>query len=250
MDSRPRFRCNHCLSPPSILYPTLRNLNSFDAQNERRNILASNTFLNTLNLSCALETLSFGHRELSSLKRHIEDISSHLEELQELATQSESAISQQSFICSAIRRFPTELSARIMHLTLDIDDWELDDGDQNIPFKDGDIISYCDVMDTTNGAWALSQVCQKWRDITLSYPRLWSRISVEFPFRNHLPLELIDTFLDRSGSCPLHVLLKLVHVERHESTLAIQREQLEWEDINEPILDCLLIDGFQRLPSA
>jgi hypothetical protein len=240
MDSRPLFRCNHCLSPPSILYPTLHNLNSFDAQNERKNILASNTLLNTLNLSCALETLSFGHRELSSLKRHIEDVSSHLEELQELATQSESAISQQSFICSAIRRFPTELIARIMHLTLDIDDWELDEEDQNIPFKDGDVISYCDVMDTTVGAWALSQVCQNWRDITLSYPRLWSRISVEFPLHNHLPLELINTSLDRSGSCPLHVLLALAYAERDDSELAIQREQLEWKDINVPVLDRLL----------
>ena len=81
MDSRPLFRCNHCLSPPTILYPTLTNLNSSDAQSERKNILASNTFLNTPNLFCALETLTFGHRELSSLKRHIEEVSSHLQEL-------------------------------------------------------------------------------------------------------------------------------------------------------------------------
>ncbi|KAJ7704589.1 hypothetical protein B0H17DRAFT_13769 [Mycena rosella] len=56
----------------------------------------------------------------------------------------------------------------------------------------------------------LGQICRKWRDITLSNPKLWRavRLTLNKKRRFKQQLRLLDTFLDRSGSCRLSIGLR------------------------------------------
>ncbi|KAJ3973359.1 hypothetical protein EV361DRAFT_68251 [Lentinula raphanica] len=58
----------------------------------------------------------------------------------------------------------------------------------------------------TQGVWPLTHVSHKWRNITVSLPKLWSHISIggiEKPAKDQL--QLLKTALARSGSHPLHL---------------------------------------------
>ncbi|KAJ7437660.1 hypothetical protein B0H11DRAFT_1634014, partial [Mycena galericulata] len=50
----------------------------------------------------------------------------------------------------------------------------------------------------------LTQVCRQWRDIAISSPRLWVSLQLHL-VREFLPqqLNLLRTWLTRSGACPL-----------------------------------------------
>ncbi|KAJ7141996.1 hypothetical protein C8R46DRAFT_576687 [Mycena filopes] len=49
----------------------------------------------------------------------------------------------------------------------------------------------------------LCQICQRWREIALSTPQLWSAIAIAVGRNPTAHLELLETWLARSGNCPL-----------------------------------------------
>ncbi|RDB27067.1 hypothetical protein Hypma_005015 [Hypsizygus marmoreus] len=51
----------------------------------------------------------------------------------------------------------------------------------------------------------LGQVCRHWRAVALSMPTLWTSMRINSPRRGHLPLT--QTWLERSGVCPLRLFL-------------------------------------------
>ncbi|KAK0452583.1 hypothetical protein EV421DRAFT_913383 [Armillaria borealis] len=68
------------------------------------------------------------------------------------------------------------------------------------------------VLDFLQGPWALSHVCGAWRDIVLSYPRLWSYIVLHF--RTIHPMEpdivlALKAMISRSAQHPLDIVFKL-----------------------------------------
>ncbi|KAJ6583007.1 hypothetical protein DFH09DRAFT_1145130 [Mycena vulgaris] len=56
----------------------------------------------------------------------------------------------------------------------------------------------------------LCQICREWCALALSTPTLWSAIHIDFEFANRLPqqLRVLESWLDRSKSCPLSVALR------------------------------------------
>jgi hypothetical protein len=63
-----------------------------------------------------------------------------------------------------------------------------------------------ETVDTTNlGAWALSQVCQTWRNAALECSRVWSYMYANFGVDESPPVELMDLYLARSHSRHLYV---------------------------------------------
>ncbi|KAK0459930.1 hypothetical protein IW261DRAFT_344100 [Armillaria novae-zelandiae] len=67
-------------------------------------------------------------------------------------------------------------------------------------------------LDFLQGPWALSHVCGAWRDIVLSYPRLWSFIVLhfwEFPLVETDTILALKTMISRSAQHPLDIVFEL-----------------------------------------
>jgi len=60
-------------------------------------------------------------------------------------------------------------------------------------------------IDSSQGAWVLSQVSSKWRAVALSDSRLWSYVGLELPAPPGLDTSKLEMQLERSGSYPLDV---------------------------------------------
>ncbi|KAF7362461.1 hypothetical protein MVEN_00593700 [Mycena venus] len=73
------------------------------------------------------------------------------------------------------------------------------------------------VMSATEAPVLLGHICSSWRSISLSTPRLWTRLHVAQPMRGPTPMEssfeqkvvqrieVTKTWLGRSGQCPLSI---------------------------------------------
>ncbi|KAJ7633450.1 hypothetical protein DFH06DRAFT_1337310 [Mycena polygramma] len=69
------------------------------------------------------------------------------------------------------------------------------------------------VMSASEAPVLLGRICSSWRAISLSTPRLWSRLHVVEPFLLHRQqvaqrTEATKTWLERSGHCPLSISLQ------------------------------------------
>ncbi|KAJ7704604.1 hypothetical protein B0H17DRAFT_1193807 [Mycena rosella] len=53
----------------------------------------------------------------------------------------------------------------------------------------------------------LAQICRKWRDIALSTPELWRAVKLTLYKKRRFEqqLHLLESYLERSGSCPLSI---------------------------------------------
>ncbi|PPQ63637.1 hypothetical protein CVT24_004411 [Panaeolus cyanescens] len=51
----------------------------------------------------------------------------------------------------------------------------------------------------------LSQICSRWRSAAIANPKLWSRLCVQLTPQSISQPELVDTWLKRSGGCPLKI---------------------------------------------
>lgn len=93
-------------------------------------------------------------------------------------------------------------------------------------------------------ALALGSVCSRWRRNTLSMPRTWSRISLEFSIdmekeynlEHESALQLLSIFLNRSLSWPLTIRIDLREDPRE---LASTWDKTRFDDQIHPVLDCL-----------
>ncbi|KAJ7507100.1 hypothetical protein B0H11DRAFT_190996 [Mycena galericulata] len=94
----------------------------------------------------------------------------------------------------------------------------------------------------------LGQICRKWREIALSTPALWRRVAVSLRSaarlkRRDQKLILLETFLTRSGSCPLSVSLKsgISYTHTYTGLLApfletIMSHSARWEHVSLPVM--------------
>lgn len=102
-------------------------------------------------------------------------------------------------------------------------------------------------LDTQMGAWSLSKVCSRWRDVALSTPLLWSMIAIvrrgeRFPTRLDA---ILSASLTRSGEIPLDIIFS----GDDDSALGIQALQMivlhvsRWEslcvDVTPEVYQCL-----------
>ncbi|KAF5347172.1 hypothetical protein D9758_011059 [Tetrapyrgos nigripes] len=81
-------------------------------------------------------------------------------------------------------QFPFELSSEILLLSIDED---------------------LTVESTVKRPLALSQVSKHWRSVSLSTPRLWSRLHLQIRNEDTRYVSLVETWLTRSDSCPLQL---------------------------------------------
>jgi hypothetical protein len=146
--------------------------------------------------------------QLRELRLHIKDVASHLAELEDVLTQYDTTYERILPKRPIIQNFPPELLTRIMLITLGI----LPEGDEVMPMTlDGTCTTFtpwrrAETVDTTNsGAWALSQVCQTWRNAALECSRVWSYVYATFGEDESPPVELMDLYLARSRSRHLYV---------------------------------------------
>jgi hypothetical protein len=200
--SSPKMTITHKYSSEFPLLPTLTKLASPDSEHDRLSLLASVTFLSDSQIHAIHQTNSVAQTELTLLKQHIDGVASHLEELNKFAFDSERAIFQQKYMCSSLRHFPAEIIFRVMQAVLGMDD--ADDELSSSPSDTG--FQSAPVTDIRGGMWPLSQVCRIWRQVALSSPRLWSRVKVRYPLPDlPCPLRLVETYLERSFPCALHL---------------------------------------------
>ncbi|EAU83528.1 hypothetical protein CC1G_04784 [Coprinopsis cinerea okayama7 len=62
-----------------------------------------------------------------------------------------------------------------------------------------------DATNTIRTPLLVSQICSRWRETALATPRLWSRLYLQFTSTSFNLTELVQTWLTRSGGCPLTI---------------------------------------------
>ncbi|KAJ7121039.1 hypothetical protein C8R44DRAFT_171426 [Mycena epipterygia] len=85
----------------------------------------------------------------------------------------------------------------------------------------------------------LSKICRQWRNVALSTPSLWTAVELNLrnPNRHQQQLRLLETWLARSGSCPLSIELERGLDGRKDISTdafveAIVRCTLRWYDMS------------------
>ncbi|KAK1233194.1 hypothetical protein PQX77_003661 [Marasmius sp. AFHP31] len=104
-----------------------------------------------------------------------------------------------------IRRLPNEILAEIFNFCVE--------GDVNIVEGSGKADWQNDgpsTLDLDQTLWALSQVCQRWRNLALSSPKLWTAININWVVRKEKPeIDLmrrrLALTLERSRDQPLYI---------------------------------------------
>ncbi|KAJ7253527.1 hypothetical protein C8J57DRAFT_1348365 [Mycena rebaudengoi] len=86
----------------------------------------------------------------------------------------------------------------------------------------------------------LCRICQAWRDLALSTPRLWARLHIVAPpSDSHLVQtvrDMVDTWLSRSGTLPLSISLTLSKTASQETDVSdlfqtLIRHSLRWKHL-------------------
>ncbi|KAJ7742581.1 hypothetical protein B0H16DRAFT_1423395 [Mycena metata] len=101
----------------------------------------------------------------------------------------------------------------------------------------------------------LSQICRKWRGIALSAPALWRGITLSLRNGKRLDqkLRLLESWLQRSGSCLLSIKMDFGHDPVDNGavgpfTRAITAHSIRWEHLQIHSLDLLLPSNIISLP--
>ncbi|KAK1225202.1 hypothetical protein PQX77_011882 [Marasmius sp. AFHP31] len=64
-------------------------------------------------------------------------------------------------------------------------------------------------MSKNAASWVIAQTCQRWRQLALSTPSIWTSIRMNTFFLSRQPVEMLKTWLERSQGLPLSCLLFL-----------------------------------------
>ncbi|KAF9030552.1 hypothetical protein BDZ89DRAFT_1064563 [Hymenopellis radicata] len=101
-----------------------------------------------------------------------------------------------------------------------------------------------DSLSTERAPWNLSYVCQRWRNLVLSSPSLWSSPSFNFALYENRPLRwviyLATLYMERSERLSLSVELIANETRQlcnHPLTFVIEATTLRWETV---VFDCPL----------
>lgn len=128
--------------------------------------------------------------DLSHRDRQISHAVALLNDLQYKRTQDEQHLKMIKGIMHPVRRIPPEILAEIFILTLP-KQWQL-------VFKSGH----------RQAVLLPGQVCRIWRDISLTTPQLWSRISMHIGLQGkslQVEVDMVDIWLSRAGQYPLAI---------------------------------------------
>ncbi|KAJ6594877.1 hypothetical protein B0H19DRAFT_1097000 [Mycena capillaripes] len=137
-------------------------------------------------------------------------------------------------LVSALRRFPSELLAKIFAFCV---------ADAQVDEEPG--------LDVREAPWVLGQVCDSWRTVALSTPQLWWKVDIHLdtprhwsPRRPQNSIYLLALLLERSGKCPITVrVLGKSHVASHPALDMLMKESHRWEDVwlylSVPLLESL-----------
>jgi hypothetical protein len=116
--------------------------------------------------------------------------------LTERSASYEEAFKVHDSAMAPIKRIPTELLERILLASL------------GIPNRGEEVLSldvhlhYDKVTQTTGGVWALREVCHQWKVLVESSPRMWTSLYIDFGPPTLPSLDLVKTYLERSGTQP------------------------------------------------
>ncbi|KAJ7625644.1 hypothetical protein FB45DRAFT_921949 [Roridomyces roridus] len=136
--------------------------------------------------------------EICGLKQRIQHLEGRRAEV--LGQQKRS-----STILSPLRRMPPEVLVEIFSWTLPL-----------LEEMDGD------VSDLQDCPWVLTQVCSRWRAISVATPSFWSTVFVDFNGGPGVHLDMVQTQVDRSQLLRVH----FIGSEAHDSAPQIEMFQL------------------------
>ncbi|KAH9475519.1 hypothetical protein JR316_0012634 [Psilocybe cubensis] len=156
------------------------------------------------NVLIQLQSILAGpEKQLVEIDAQIDRLQDTIYELQKTRANIEKPISEYRCIVSLIRRIPSDILSKIFRHCL--------------PTHRNPTIS------ASEAPMLLTRVCSRWRNVTLSSPRLWSHLHITFhhevPIKtvyDRTPLETVSALLRkrcdaikewmvRSGDCPLHL---------------------------------------------
>ncbi|KAJ7157431.1 hypothetical protein C8R46DRAFT_832440, partial [Mycena filopes] len=146
-------------------------------------LLTSNDAPLESDVAAARGVISSGQSRLDALSAQIHDLQLTLAVLSRTRDETEHHVHQDRAILSPVRRVPPELLCEIFSLAVQ---------------SDGDA--------PKQPPWYLGQVCRLWRHSALSFPQIWSSITVPTVFSAESGLmSLLEAQLLRSADAPLDV---------------------------------------------
>ncbi|KAJ7736690.1 hypothetical protein B0H16DRAFT_1425616 [Mycena metata] len=173
--------CEQCGAPLANL--RLPTVDFSPSSRDFTSLLASNEVPLDSDLPLIREIISSGQSQVDMLSSQIYNLQVKLNQLLRRRDDVANNVHRHQAILSSIRRIPPELLCGIFLMTLDSNE----DAAKNPP-------------------WYLGQICRAWRHSALSFPILWSSITVPSVSSGDSGLvSLVEAQLLRSANAPLDV---------------------------------------------
>ncbi|KAJ7641199.1 hypothetical protein FB45DRAFT_1053769 [Roridomyces roridus] len=104
---------------------------------------------------------------------------------------------------------------------------------------------HCPPMKGRESPTTLTHICRRWHEIALATPKLWRAIAVFYTQKRTKQTRLVQTWLNRSGSCPLSIRLGPSDLVSKEAFLAILLHSERWHhvELGMPAPEVALIKG-------
>ncbi|KAJ7146519.1 hypothetical protein C8R44DRAFT_757669 [Mycena epipterygia] len=128
-------------------------------------------------------TILQGRARLSYLESEINSLHKVMDKLLKDRDEVRDHVEQHLAVLSPMRRFPPEILCQIFWWTLPSDNSRTPD------FR-------------TEGPWNISQVCTRWRAISIAFPAIWTQIGIA---DQNFPVGALETQLERSHPHPLDI---------------------------------------------
>ena len=144
-------------------------------------------------VSAVHDAISKAESDLSNRDRQISHAVAILDDLRSKRVQDEQHLSTLKGIMHPVRRTPPEILAEIFILTLP---------------KQWQLVFKSQPRSNRKAVLLPGQVCRMWRDISLTTPQLWSRISLDIGLQGRgfeAEANLMNTWLSRAGQYPLSI---------------------------------------------
>lgn len=144
------------------------------------------------------DSISETESDIERLDNHISRVRESLRALEFEREPLAEKLAYQKRITHPLRRMPDDILTEIFLACIDEDvghTWVVENEDS---------------FDLRQAPWVLVQVCKRWREVTLSYPRLWSTIRLSLHDSDglnsgHFRVSLLVLLLQRSAMHPLSV---------------------------------------------